>query len=201
MAETIMDESLRFPDDICYGSTGGPGYNTDVVTVQSGYETRNINWTEARHTYNVAFGIRDKTYLDELVKFFHACKGKAYGFRYKDWNDYIGTNEKIGIGDDTTTQFQLVKNYTYGFQTVRTINKPVVGTTKIYIDTVEQTTGWTIDTTTGIITFTTAPALNEVITADFEFDVACRFDTDTLSINLEMYQHGSTDVPIVELRL
>lgn len=214
MAETIMDESLRFPVDISYGSSGGPGYSTDVVMVSSGYETRNINWTEARHTYNAAFGIRDELYLRELVEFFHACKGKAFGFRYKDWSDYNSldktatvsssisdTDQLLGVGNDIQVEFQLVKNYTYGFVTIRNIQKPVTGTTVIAIGGVNQPTGWSIDTTTGIITFDTAPADTLDVTAGYEFDVPCRFDTDMLNINLEMYQHGSTDVPIMELRV
>ncbi len=37
----------RFPDDISYGAAGGPGYQTDVVTVNSGAEQRNAAWQDA----------------------------------------------------------------------------------------------------------------------------------------------------------
>lgn len=216
MAETIMDESLNFPVDISYGSSGGPGYSTDVVIMSSGHETRNINWTQARHSYNAAFGIRDQFYLNELVEFFHACKGKAYGFRYKDWSDYnsldkyataassiSSIDQLLGTANAIQTEFQIIKNYTYGFITTRIINKPVVGTLLVAVDGVLQTeiTDYTVNTTTGVITFLVAPADTLDVTAGYEFDVPCRFDTDTLSINLEMYQHGSIDVPILELRI
>jgi hypothetical protein len=40
------------------------------------------------------------------------------------------------------------------------------------------------------------------ITADFEFDVPVRFDTDRLSARLESYGVSSwTDIPLVEIRV
>ena len=74
-----------------------------------------------------------------------------------------------------------------------------INNTKIYIDTVEQVSGWT--EVNGLITFGVAPGLGEVITADFDFYVPVRFDTDFLDINLEMYQHGTAEVNLVELRV
>ncbi|RYE16938.1 MAG: TIGR02217 family protein, partial [Sphingobacteriaceae bacterium] len=46
-------KEIRFPEDISYGSSGGPGYSTDIITVNSGAEQRNINWNQARSKYNV----------------------------------------------------------------------------------------------------------------------------------------------------
>lgn len=218
LSEEIL-ETPRFPENISYGSTGGPGYSTDVVTVSSGAESRNINWTESRHTYNAAFGIRDESYITALVNFFHTVKGKAYGFRYKDWSDYtssdsttisatdqyLGTGDSEDIGVTGTTQFQLIKAYSAGvLNTGRIIHKPVNGTVVVARDgIIENASNYVLSTINGTINFFTGhiPLTGEVITAGFEFDVPCRFDTDTLSINLEMYQHGSTDVPLVELRI
>jgi uncharacterized protein (TIGR02217 family) len=46
------------------------------------------------------------------------------------------------------------------------------------------------------------PATDVVITADFEFDVPCRFDTDAMAVNLQFYNLGDWgDIPVVELRL
>jgi hypothetical protein len=54
---------------------------------------------------------------------------------------------------------------------VRTITKPVLGSVHLYKDAVEQLFGWSVDTTTGLVTFGMAPALGVEFTADFEFDV------------------------------
>jgi uncharacterized protein (TIGR02217 family) len=213
-------ETPRFPEDISYGSTGGPMYNTDVITVNSGFETRNANWVQSRHEYNVAFGIRTQAYLDELIEYFHAVQGKAIGFRYKDWADYKScsvtetvavTDQTIGTGDSTTgsdgtATYQITKTYTKGsYSVARDITKPVSGTVLVEVNGVTKTesTHYTIDYTTGIITFTGSnrPLTGELVKCGYEFDVPVRFDTDTLSINLEMYEHGTVDVPLVELRI
>jgi uncharacterized protein (TIGR02217 family) len=77
------------------------------------------------------------------------------------------------------TQFQLVKEYPSGSVIeVRTITKPVAGTVKVYLDAIEQALGWSVDTTTGLVTFGTPPALGVDVTADFAFDVLVRFHTD-----------------------
>ena len=66
---------------------------------------------------------------------------------------------------------------------------------------VEQMTGGTGDTTTGGITFTTAPANSVIIRAGFEFDVPVRFDSDTLDVTLDFERLGSiTSIPLLEIR-
>jgi hypothetical protein len=84
---------------------------------------------------------------------------------------------------------------------VRTITKPVAGTLKVYLDSVEQLSGWSVDTATGLVTFGTAPAMGVEVTADFEFDVPVRFDTDHMAVTIETYRlHAWQQIPIVELR-
>jgi len=66
------------------------------------------------------------------------------------------TDEDVGRGDGTTTVFSLD-------------NTPVIpGTETIYVRGVVQT-DYSIDYTTGTITFTTAPKNNRRITADYEY--------------------------------
>lgn len=193
----------RFPPDISYGSSGGPEYATDIVISGSGHEQRNIHWSQARARYNVAHGVKTKAQLNALIAFFRARKGRAYGFRFKDWTDYQATEQALGTGDGSTTQFQLVKHYlSGGVDEVRTITKPVNGTANIYKDSVLQTTGVSVAHSTGMVTFTAAPANGVSITADFEFDVPVRFDTDRLSAALESYGvHSWLDIPLIEVRV
>ncbi len=193
----------RFPSDISYGSSGGPEYATDVVISGSGHEQRNINWSQARARYNVAHGVKTKAQLDALIAFFRARKGRAYGFRFKDWTDFRATDAVIGTGNGSATQFQLVKKYTSGgVDESRMITKPVVGTVKIYKDAVLQSSGVSVSTTTGVVTLGVGPANGVVITADFEFDVPVRFDTDRLSATLDAYGvHSWQDIPLIEVRI
>ncbi|WP_167626623.1 DUF2460 domain-containing protein, partial [Paracoccus luteus] len=112
------------------------------------------------------------------------------------------TLSAIGTGDGITTAFQLVKRYASGSQTwVRAITKPVAGTVRIALDGAEQLGGWSVDTTTGVVTFATAPAEGVAITAGFAFDVPVRFDTDALDVTLDLERLGSiTSIPLLELR-
>lgn len=193
---------IRFPDDISYGSNGGPEFSTDIIITQGGFEQRNSNWANARAKYNVAHGVKTETQLAELIAFFRARKGRAHGFRFKDWTDYKVTGQVIGTGNGTQTQFQLIKNYTSSNTETRTILKPVSGTVKIYVNAVLQTSGVTMNTATGMITFSAAPAAATTISADAEFDVPVRFDTDRLSASLDQYgSHSWLDIPLVEVRL
>jgi hypothetical protein len=105
---------VRFPDNIAYGATGGPEFATTVVATGAGHEKRNVNWAEARGRWDVASGLKKQAQIDELIAFFRARRGKAYGFRFKDWTDYKASGQLLGIGDDAQTQFQLVKHYPSG---------------------------------------------------------------------------------------
>jgi uncharacterized protein (TIGR02217 family) len=195
---------VRFPTDIAYGSVGGPEYSTDVVITHSGYEQRNANWAQARTRYNVAHGVKTQAQLDALIAFFRARKGRANGFRFKDWSDFQVTAQPIGTGDGTTTVFQLVKTYISGGVTeTRAISKPVTGTVAIYLNgTIQNPPTYTLDTVQGKATFSMPPAAGIAVTADFQFDVPVRFDTDRLAATLDSYGSRSWhDIPLVEIRV
>lgn len=194
---------VQFPTDISYGSSGGPEYATDIVMSQSGHEQRNITWSQARARYNVAHGVKTKAQLEALVAFFRARKGRAYGFRFKDWTDFTATAQSIGTGDGVATQFQLKKTYSSGSASeARAIRKPVSGTVQIYKAEILQTSGVTVASSTGVVTFAAAPTSGQAITATCEFDVPVRFDTDRLSATLEAYGiHSWLDIPLIEVRV
>ena len=206
-----MFHEVRFPDDISRGARGGPERRTQIIELASGDEERNASWANSRRRYDAAYGIRRADDLAVVVAFFEARNGRLYGFRWKDWADYksclpsgtpAATDQAIGTGDGMTTDFQLVKVYRSGSQSwTRTITKPVSGTVLVAIDGAEQTSGWSVDTTIGIVTFTSAPAAGAIITAGFEFDVPVRFDTDTLDVTLDVERLGSiTSIPLIEVR-
>ncbi len=194
---------IQFPPDIAYGAEGGPQYATTVVATASGFEQRNASWATARGSWNVASGLKKQSQLDALIAFFRARKGRAYGFRFKDWADYKATGQALGTGNGTNKSFQLVKTYASGpASETRVIKKPVVGTVKPYLAGVPQSSGWSVDTTTGVLTFLTAPAVGVAVTADFEFDVPVRFDIDSMAVTLEQVNLSQwSGIPIIEIRI
>ena len=202
---------VRFPDDISRGARGGPERRTQVVELASGDEERNASWADSRRRYDAAYGIRRGDDLAAVVAFFEARNGRLHGFRWKDWGDWKSSlpsapvtpiDQALGSGDGTTRTFQLVKRYESGAQAwVRRIGKPVVGTVRVARDDVEATSGWSVDATTGIVTFGSAPAAGVLVTAGFEFDVPVRFDTDRLDVTWDLDRLGSiASIPLVEVR-
>lgn len=137
-----------------------------------------------------------------------------HGFRWRDRFDHKScqpsgnpafTDQSIGTGDGTTVAFQLTKVYGSAFSPyTRDIKKPVIGSVKVGVNGVEQTltTDFTVDTTTGIITFVTPPTNTHPITAGFEFDIPVRFDTDNLIVDMAAFDAGDIpDIPVLEIRL
>ena len=163
-----------------FGTAGGPQFNTTVIELGSGYEQRNSNWSEARSKWQIGDRIYSRNELNYLLNFCRAIRGRAIGFRFKDWSDYQGTNELIGVGNGVLTQFQLKKTYAINdISSTRNIKKPVAGKTTISVAGTPVISGWSVDATTGIITFASPPTGN--ITASFEFDVPSRFEQDEIN--------------------
>ena len=198
----------QFPTSVQYGAESGIQYNNQLITNYSGNEYISNIWTQAKHRFNVQY-IDTIDDLYTILEFFYAAKGKLNGFRLKNKLDYKScgptetisfTDQTLGTGDGNETDFQLKKTYTkVGLSTEYTVIKPVSGTVVISIDDVEQSSGWSVDTTTGIVTFSSAPSLGEVVKAGFEYDIPVRFDVDSIPITLESINHGATTISLVEL--
>lgn len=203
---------IRFPTGIAFGSRGGPQRRTTIVTSGSGFEHRNAQWADSKRSYNAGYGLKSLNDLYDVIEFFEERNGRVHGFRWKDKIDWKScrpresvtfTDQGIGVGDGSTTMFQLTKTHGTTINPyLRDIKKPVIGTVRVGINGIEQTSGWTIDTTTGIVTFLVAPPDTHLVTAGFEFDIPVRFDTDFLEIDYANFGAGAIpDIPIMEVRI
>jgi uncharacterized protein (TIGR02217 family) len=74
---------ISFPPYVARGATGGPSFSTNVVTLASGREERNILWANARGKWNISTGIRTRAQMLDVIAFFHVVKGRAYSFRFR----------------------------------------------------------------------------------------------------------------------
>jgi uncharacterized protein (TIGR02217 family) len=153
---------ILFPTDLSYGVAGGPAWNTSTVTRSSGFEQRIKRWSTPLWTWpDVAHHAREVSKMDALYDFFITVgEGRYNSFLFKDWADYkvlvadgrLGTTA-VGTGEPT---YQMYKRYTYGARTFdRAIKKPKASSVLVYRGGVLQTetTHFTYDTTTGIVTF------------------------------------------------
>lgn len=205
--------NIRFPANLSFGSLGGPERRTEVVTLSNGFEERNTPWAQARRRYDAGLGLRSLDDVERLIAFFEARQAMLHGFRWKDWADFkscrasrdiTALDQSLGYGDGTKTTFQLVKTYRSGeWETVRVLTKPVAGTVKVAIAGTEviESLAWTIDLETGVITFTSPPAVGAEITVGYEFDVPVRFETDLIQVSVAGFQAGDVPkVPVVEVR-
>lgn len=205
---------VRFPPSLSFGSVGGPERRTEVVTLANGYEERNTPWAHSRRRYDAGVAMRSLDDIETLIAFFEARQGQLYGFRWKDWSDFKSglpskevdyQDQRIAEGDGVSTAFQLVKRYRSGEQSyARPIVKPVIGSVRIGLhgDALVETVHYTVDATTGIVTFADPPAAGAEITAGFEFDVPVRFDTDRIQTSVASFQAGDApSVPVVEVRV
>ncbi|MCL4713111.1 MAG: TIGR02217 family protein [Pseudorhodoplanes sp.] len=195
MPQPFLD--IAFPPFVARGATGGPSFSTNVAALASGAEERNILWANARGKWNISTGIRTREQMLDVIAFFHVVKGRAYSFRFKDWNDYAATDQLMV--EVTPTVWQLVKRYAIGgFEHVRTITKPVAGTVAVKVGGV-PTTPSGIDHLFGRVTFASQPS--SAPTASFEFDVPVRFDTDHLPVQANAWdQQVVSQIDLIEVR-
>lgn len=214
-------DEVRFPDDLSYQSAGGPGFSTSIIEGESGIEERVARWANAKRTYDVAYAIKNPSQLHDVIRFYMARLGCANGFRYKDWIDYATTSSgNTHVGDTTgivqavsatdevlvaldATHYQLVKRYISGsVSKIRYLTKPVAGTVKIALDATPTLSGWTVDTTTGVVTFTSPPG-SAVVTGGCEFDVPVRFGKEidqAIMAQMQDFGYGQIQsIPLVEL--
>lgn len=206
---------VRFPLDIALGARGGPERKTDIVTTASGREERNARWAHSRRKYDAGYGVKSITRLAEVIAFFEERRGRLYGFRFRDrldWTSATGNatptpqDQRIGTGTGALATFQLTKTYGSAFAPYqRPVTRPVSGSVRVAVNGVEKVSGtdFSVDTTTGIITFLPGkiPANGAAITAGFLFDVPVRFDTDYLEFDLSAFEAGVIPaIPLIEIR-
>jgi uncharacterized protein (TIGR02217 family) len=201
---------VRFPLDIALGAHGGPERLTDIVTLASGAEQRNARWANSRRRYNAGYGVKSRDDMQAVLAFFEERRGRFHSFLWRDALDFSSNggsgaptpfDQPIGSGDGVTKVFHLTKRYGASFDPYfRPITKPVAGSVRLAVAATERTSGFAVDTLTGLVTFTTAPASGTLITAGFLFDVPVRFDTDRLDIELSGFDAANAPVlPLLEV--
>lgn len=203
-----------FSTRISYGSKGGPMFFTDIITLDSGRENRIGRSSTPLHRYDVAFGVKSIEDMYNLKTFYIARQGALHSFNYKDWFDFTTASDGtgavddedvlLGTGDGSDQTFQLVKYYAEGPTTrTRNITKPVAGTLVVSLNGV-NTTAFTVDNTTGVVTMNSAPGIGIVVKAGFQFYVPVRFDESTdewLQATYQAYELGNApNIGLVEVR-
>lgn len=165
-----------------------PMWKTKIQPEMSGQETRIGFWSFPRWRWMLPFeflrndpaNAHDE--LWPLLGFFNEHYGAFDSWRFNDPDDNTVTVQAFGTGDGTTTQFQLVRTRGGFVEPVTEIN-----TIKIFKNGVEQknlappTPPVWILSSTGVVTFTTAPAAGAALTWTGTFYWRCRFLDDQIT--------------------
>jgi uncharacterized protein (TIGR02217 family) len=177
--------------DIEMNATAGPTFDTTVINVGYSRSQRNINRDRQIIEFDIAYSINETLYQTVRTHFYNR-RGMAHSFPFKDWSDYAMARQTIGAGDGVDTTFQIYKRYADGaYNYDRTITKPVTATAQVWVNSVLQTSGYTVSRTTGIVTFSVAPTVAHVIEVAGEFDVPVTYSVDACRVLMASAQFGS----------
>jgi uncharacterized protein (TIGR02217 family) len=181
--------SYRLPEGIERGSRFSPTFQNVIQEAISGNEQRFAQWTKCRGVGDISYGLLNSTDATgdfrAIAAIYRAHYGSLLPFRFKDWSDYQCTDEVFGTGDGSTTQFQLTKTYdplkiltTVAGTVLYVRDITLLATTPVIkVDGATKTvvSDYTISSS-GLVTFTSAPVNTKLCTWTGEFDVPVRFD-------------------------
>ncbi len=189
----IQDHTMQiFPNlpGLSWNVQKSPEFNTLSHRAVSGYEVRAALMQYPLWTFSLAYDLlRDNATneLKTLMGFFLQTQGSFAAFLYSDPADNAVTNQGFGTGDGATTSFQLLRAYGGFIEPVQNLN----GTPSIFINGVQQTVGIGNQcqiSSTGLVTFITAPASSTALTWTGNFYYRVRFSADKADFNQFMYQ-------------
>lgn len=210
---------VEFPREIIgRGSRMVLSHRVEVTELASGHEQAIAFWENGRRTWDVSSGVQSLADVTTVQAFVRARGGAANSFKIWDpldnntnpanpsLNGQPGTRDQPTsplAGDGTTTVFQLVKVYEpSGVPKHVPITLPTQGTVSIWVNGALQTEGtnYTLDYSTGRVTFATAPSIGHVVEWSGEFLIRARFSSDTsraMSAGVDGWDLGQ--VPAIEI--
>lgn len=166
---------------IVYPVKRSPIWSTASQVTIAGRRTTQQFYTYPRYRYEVAFSfLRTATANKEwqtLLAFINRMGGAAGLFGFTDPDDSTVTDQVLGTGTGSQTQYQLVRTLTGN--SPNTFAEPVWlpnGTPTIKINGT-PTVLFSVSST-GLITFNSAPALGAALTWTGSYYWPCRFDED-----------------------
>lgn len=193
-----------FPDTIAEGARGGRGWSTDLVRNRGGFEKGNANWGTPLGRWEVGQVNRDFDETRRLQQFFHGvARGKLNSFRFHDRKD--AKMNRVTALRLTSTTYQMRQNYLWstGNNLILLVKKPFMNDNTLVVTLGgTEVTDYTVDTTTGILTFGSAIATTTTVRVTGGYHIPVRFDTDYFEpeqIDVGVWTWPS--VPLVEVRI
>ena len=157
----------RISADILTGAGYQDDYSVNVISDSGGNEYRSLYHPFPVRKFDISYLLEKQGMWAQLLNLYHRAHGMYGGFRIRAIDDYksCATNQTPTAFDQpmglvSTGVYELRKYYgldksagATGYPH-RKIKKPVSGTVKVGIQSSEiHSSMWSVDTTTGIITF------------------------------------------------
>ena len=202
-------ETTRLPTSLSAWLVGGRNFETIVVETYGGLEYREQPWQYPRGVWSITEALRAAEEAGQgygvrsLLNFFMNGQGRFNGFRVKVPNDNSDNGDGVlgttGLAVASTTAYQMFKNYVTGSVSYQGIVLKPIATVidthgafpdvliKVYNNGVLQTISadYTINTATGLVTFTSQPTIGHTLTWTGSYDISCRFGDDAPQIGLD----------------
>lgn len=151
--------------------------DVEIARSDGGRETSNIRTSQSPLRFEISYPHSQQDAIYLAVKAAYKASRGGHSFDFQDHSEYQATDEQFGTGDGATTVFNLYKSYTFGGVIYsRRIYRPV-SPISLKVDGVAFPAGYSVNYTTGIVTFSSAPALDEILTWSGDFNVPVRFDS------------------------
>jgi uncharacterized protein (TIGR02217 family) len=190
---------LVFPSlpGLAWSVTKSPTFQTRIQRAASGRELRALDYPYPLWQFTLVFDLlRDNPAagydeLQTLMGFFMLCQGAFGTFLFRDPSDDQVARQQIGVGNASTTVFQLQRSMGTtlpggGFQ------EPIVApniVSAVHLNGITQSpASYSVDPNTGLVTFVTAPGSELIISADFSYYFRCRFVDDSYTFENFMFR-------------
>jgi uncharacterized protein (TIGR02217 family) len=166
-----------------------PKWNTITKSSVSGREFRSAQYSYPIWQYKMSYEVlRARSALQEmqqLAAFFNARQGSYDTFLYTDPDDNSVAAQQFGVSNGSQVAYQLVRSFGGYTEPIFDVNSAPM----IYNAGALQTAGTHYNiSSTGLVTFVSPPALNNVLTWAGTFYWRCRFMQDQAEFNQFMRQ-------------
>ena len=191
--------ALIFPalPGLAWNVTKTPTFQTRIQRAVSGRELRALDYPYPLWQFALVYDfLRDNPAagydeLRSLLGFFMLCQGAFGTFLFQDPSDCKVAGQEIGTGNASTTVFQLQRAMgaaLSGGGFLEPITAPNL-VSAIYLNGITQdSTSYSVDPGTGLVTFETAPGSGLIITVDFTYYFRCRFTEDKYDFENFMFR-------------
>ncbi len=164
-------------------------WSTDIVNLSGAKRTsqRNQLFEQPVRHYYINYQALTQAEKDRLLELFNRAKGQYATILIKDSEDMECSFTECSItAIAAQVNFQLVKTYYDNSSEEWTENKKKIMPSTIFPPVIKlngttktETTDYTLDDATGIVTFGSAPGAGIVMTANYKFYFQVRFTFDT----------------------